>query len=326
MRIKQGAWLASLTTALFLFVLPATVPAADPGGSGDRIASVNGVIITKSSLETEVAAVVKQAAARGQKLEEPQLAEIKKQMVDNMIDREVLYQAGEKKGLKASPEDVDKRYQAFRGGFPTPEAFNEKLKEMKLDEAGLKEQIRRMLVTNELIQKELSDKITIPENEIKGFYQSHPEYFKQPESAHISDILIRLDPKAAKAQEDEARKKVEDLAKQLKAGANFGELAQKNSEVPGQDGKGDLGYIRKGQIGPPFDEVVFALKPGEVSAPIKTSHGYHLVYLHDKKPESTIPFEDVKDRINQFMKNQQLKEAIGQYLAELKKAAKIERF
>ncbi len=111
-----------------------------------------------------------------------------------------------------------------------------------------------------------------------------------------------------------------DLVKQLKAGADFIELAKKNSTGPSADAGGDLGYFSRGQMVKPFEDAAFALKPGEVSGPVQTEFGWHVIKVEDKRNHPVPPFDEVKDQLIASLVQNQLKTVVQ----GLRSAAKVE--
>ncbi len=101
-------------------------------------------------------------------------------------------------------------------------------------------------------------------------------------------------------------------------------LAKEYSTCPSSKQGGDLGFFGKGQMVPSFEKAAFALKPGEISNVVETQFGYHVIKLTEKKPAVTTDFNEVKAKIEEFLKGQKVNEAIQKYLAETKKTAKIE--
>ena len=103
-------------------------------------------------------------------------------------------------------------------------------------------------------------------------------------------------------------------------------MAKEYSEGPSNVKGGDLGYFRRGQMVKPFEEAALALKPNEVSDIVETRFGYHLIKVYEIKPEQTLAYADVQDRITQRLKQEKIEKDAAQYLDELKKDAKLEKF
>ena len=118
----------------------------------------------------------------------------------------------------------------------------------------------------------------------------------------------------------------EDLQGKLQKGEDFGALAKEYSEGPSGPKGGELGYFTRGQMAKPFEDAAFAMKPGEVSGKVETRFGYHLIKVTDKTPETTMSYDDVKDRLGEFLKQKKMQEEINVYVKSLEEQAKIERF
>ena len=138
----------------------------------------------------------------------------------------------------------------------------------------------------------------VSDAEIQQYYNQHVADYKVDEQAKVRHILIKVD-KGADAKADAAAKaKAEDILKQLKAGGNFAELAKKNSDDPGsKDTGGELGFMKRGATVPEFDQASFTLPIGQLSDPIKTQFGYHILQVEERQNAHTRPLDEVKPTI-----------------------------
>jgi peptidyl-prolyl cis-trans isomerase D len=142
-----------------------------------------------------------------------------------------------------------------------------------------------------------------PENErkVKDFYESHKKDYSQQEQVKARHILIKS-VEGDKDSENRAFAKAQDVEKQLKAGGDFAALAKKYSDDPGSKDKGgDLGYFARGSMVAAFEKVAFGAKANEISEPVKTQYGYHIIQVEGKKPAATQSFDDVKSTIAKTM-------------------------
>jgi peptidyl-prolyl cis-trans isomerase C len=117
---------------------------------------------------------------------------------------------------------------------------------------------------------------------------------------------------------EEEAKKIED---QLKKGADFAELAKKESKDPGASDGGDLGFFTKEQMVPEFSKVAFELEPGKISDPVKTQFGWHIIKVEEKRARKAPDFDQVKPQIEQYV----TRKAQAEYVAKLRETAKVER-
>ena len=195
---------------------------------------------------------------------------------------------------------------------------------MKISEAELKSQLRKSIAIQQLVDKKFVQKIDVPEKEVKAFYQSHPNSFKEPEQVRARHIIIKVDSEADESKKSAAIKKLKEIQKRLGNGEDFEMLAKAYSEGPSAANGGDLGYFTKGQMVKPFEKAAFDLSPGKVSDIIETEFGYHLIQVIDKKPESTIEYESIKDKIQNYLKQRKVQEEVNLYIEKLKDNAKVE--
>ena len=298
--------------------------AEEKTGTDGKVAVINDAVITQEAFEQEMTPVLKQMEMQGQKPDETQVEEIRKKVLDNMINREVLYQASRKKGFTADDKAVEEKLASFKQQFPNEAQFKEALSKMNLSEKVIKKQIREQLSIQQLVDQEVVPSITVSEADAKAYYEANPQFFKQPEQVKARHILIKVAPDADEAKKAEARKKLETVQKKLKEGGDFAELAKEYSEGPSSTKGGDLGSFGRGQMVKPFEEVAFAMEEGTVSDIVETRFGYHLIKVEEKKPESTVSFADGKERIEQMLKRQKVSEAVNEYIESLKKDAEIE--
>ena len=138
-----------------------------------------------------------------------------------------------------------------------------------------------------------------------------------------SHILIKLDKAATPAQKAEAKKKLEDLKKQIDKGADFAELAKANSACPSSAQGGDLGMFGKGQMVPAFETTTFAMKVGEVSDIVETQFGFHLIKKTGSNPAKVTSLKEVAGGIKAQLKMQKSFKAQQAIIATLKKDADI---
>jgi len=289
----------------------------------DKVAVVNGAVITQAQFDREFSLAKRRFHMGGKALTDSQMSAIRKDTLERLIDVELLYQESQKKGIKADKAELDER---LKKRFPDEAEFKKIVKRMNLTEDALKSQFLRGMAIQTFIEKEIAQKIAVPDKEIKEYYDSHPESFKQPEQVQASHILVKVDPKAEASVKAEARKKIQEIQDRLKKGEDFSALAKEASQCPSSAKGGDLGYFRRGQMVKPFEAVAFSLKPGEVSDIVETKFGFHLIKVKDKKPEATTPYKDAKERIVENLKREKVQKEVDLYVAKLKGEAKVEKF
>jgi peptidyl-prolyl cis-trans isomerase C len=316
----------TVTVLVTLALVGSTAASAEKDPSLARIATVNGAVITRQAFDVEMNMIQQRQARSGQPLDRSMLMKWQDKILEGLIEKELLYQESQKAGVKAAPDVVDNQLNEIKKRFPDDKAYEKALTDMGLTEAELKSRIEKEQSIRQWIEKNFSDKITISEEEMKAYYDGHPEMFIQPESVRARHILIKVDPKGGDKEKAAARKKIEEIQKKLKNGGDFEALAKEFSDDPSRDRGGDLGYFTKGRMVKPFEEAAFSLQVGQVSGIVETTYGYHLIMVVDRKPEGKTSYEDAKQRIQQVLKNEMLRTQLRAHIDELKAKADIERF
>ena len=177
-----------------------------------------------------------------------------------------------------------------------------------MTEDQAKEEVRNQLISEELFKKVTSG-VTVSKQEISAYYNSHRSQYGQPQTREVRHILV---PKKALA---------DSIYAQLKAGANFATLAKKYSKDPGSASNGGKLTISKGQTVPAFDKTAFTLKKGELSKPIHTQYGYHIIQaLSEIKPAQTTSLSKVESSIKQQLEQQRKNEAMTKWVETKRKS------
>jgi peptidyl-prolyl cis-trans isomerase C len=167
----------------------------------------------------------------------------------------------------------------------------------------------------------------VTEAEAKTFYDSNPKEFSQPETVKASHILFMVDPDATPEVVKQKEEAAKTAAARAAKGEDFTTLAKELSEEPGAaESGGDLGFFPKDRMVPEFAAVAFTQKLNDVSQPVRTQFGWHVIKVTDKKEPGNVPFTEVKEQITSFLKSSGQREAIQEVLEKLKASAKIETF
>ncbi|MGA2092802.1 MAG: peptidylprolyl isomerase [Sedimentisphaerales bacterium] len=284
---------------------PPAVPSAPE--NNEVAVTVNGSAITEGQLD---ARIMPRLARLGSKLT-PAMAEqyksrMRAQMLEGMILERLLDEQVKKMGITVTDSDVnDKITEILSQQGMTMDVFKSMLQAQGQDFEQVKHEIGKTVGYEKLIDGQLPSK-DINDAEALAFYERSKEDYNTPEQVQASHILItpdhnNPDVNQAKAQ---AKAKAEKLLQQLKAGADFATLAKENSDCPSKAKGGDLGMFTRGQMVQPFEDVAFALKPGDLSDVVETQFGYHIIKVALHKPGEMAPFEKVKPQIVKMLLDQ----------------------
>ena len=324
MKFANSRRIFYITAFLFIAMFSLPAMAAENEVAGENVAVVNGVVITRAHYDKELKVHLERISRQGRQIPDEQLAALKKDVLDGLIEREVLYQQSQNAGIKVDEQKIDEQIASIKQRFGNEENFKKALDSMGLTEAEVRMQIQRGLAIRGLIDQKVASKIVVTEEETKAYYTGNPQFFKQPEQVKASHILIKVEPTADDAAKAAARKKIEEIQKKLKAGGDFAELAKEYSEGPTGPRGGDLGYFGRGQMVKPFEDAAFSMQVNEVSNLVETRFGYHLIKVYDQKPEKTLAYAEVQNKISERLKREKTQKGAQEYVENLKKDAKIE--
>jgi peptidyl-prolyl cis-trans isomerase C len=288
----------------------------------DTIVKVNGTIITRAEMDRAMKVLSAQSQMGKQT---PPSKSAEDTVLEQLISAELLFQAGTKLGVKDLDKQVADKVAQGKAKFKTDAEYENALKSAGLTPKALEELLRKDIVINNLVVKEIVPKVTVSDTDAKKFYDENIDKFKRPEQIKASHILCKVDPKASAEDKKKAKEKAASLLKEIKSGKEFTELAKTNSDCPSSKQGGDLGLFGKGQMVPAFESAAFALKPGEVSDVVETQFGYHIIKVTEKKDAGSAKFDEVKDRIQEYLKNQKIQKGVLDYITQLKEKAKIEK-
>ena len=293
----------------------------------EKAAVVNGKAITMGSLDRHVNLILRQFPGNeGEQAETDRIARIRSKILNDLINREMLYQESEKAGIKIEPALVDEQFAKMKKQYPDQGAFDNYMSSMSLTEAEVKSQIKKGLAIKEYVDSTIIDKIDVSEQELNEYYRNNRDRFTRPETVRASHILIKVEKEAIEFEKKEARKKLEKIRTRAVKGEDFAELAKKFSEGPSAEKGGELGYFQRGQMVKPFEEAAFGLKPGEISDVVETQFGFHIIKVLDKKPSETTKLKDVKVRLKEFLKQGKVRKEVMSYVEDLRKKSEIEIF
>ncbi len=266
-------------------------------------ATVNGRAITYAELDKQYQSSF---GAPGDRPSDDQLDIQKLEVLRTLIDSEIMLQRAEKMGLMAVDADVEAKFGELKAPY-TQEEFQKQLNARKMTVEDLKAQLRRDLSVSRLLNKETTSQISITDKDITDFYNSNKASFNLAEpQIHMAQVLVTPGPdpnvrnlKNDKAQDDDqAKKKIENLYARLRQGEDFAMLAQNYSEDSNtsQNG-GDLGFIPESAFGKTnveLSKTVMALRPGETTGVIRTAEGYRILKVLSREPAGQRDLTDPK--------------------------------
>jgi parvulin-like peptidyl-prolyl isomerase len=279
---------------------------------------VNDHIIPDWAIERQAQSLIEQVAKTmpGKPREVIQLAALD-MAKDRMIDQALMSQESQNRNYKIDSEEINlgmKKWISQNGG---KKAFSKGKHPVIKTQEDLRIEIVNQIKFNRLLEEESKGE-AVTEDVAKNYYETRPDLFQSEVLVTASHIL-----KMAKNEVEfsRAEKEIIEIKNQIEEGADFVDLVKKESDDAQNDGH--LGTFGRGRMVPPFDKAVFGLSPGELSQPVRTQFGWHLILLHDKNEPVVTPFKEVKDKIIEYLNEKRKDAAFDQFLDELKKKSEI---
>lgn len=258
--------------------------------------------------------------------------QLQSRVIDDLLRKRLIAQEIERRRIVISPTDIDDR---------TEIEFERILKQNNLTEEQAAQILQRQGRTLESFKRELRQAVELQlqterlrdlvvgpieptEQELSAYLEEHREDYDTPEEVHARHILIRVPEGASEAEIAQAKKQIEDIKKELENGADFAELAKKYSQDPGSaPNGGDLGFFRRGQMVKEFEDAAFSLEPGQISDPVRTQFGFHLIKVEEKKPAQHPELAQIRERVLKDYIAAERDRRFEKFYAELKAHAKI---
>jgi len=293
------------------------------------VATVNGVKITRGELDAnpstvQLIATMKSYYGDNYTTNEEAMSYFKTQktsILQQMISEELAIQKAKELNLgqdaAAVQTEADAKYEEIKNGYSTEDEFKTALSSSGFDETSFKEYLKKQIVIQKVIDNITKD-VTVTDQAIKDYYDANPyKYTESPNTIHVAHILV--------ATEDEAKA----VKARLDAGEDFAAVAKdKSTDTSNKDNGGDLGTVNYVDSG--YDETfmaaAIALNVGQVSDPVQTSFGYHIIKCIAKTEYPEKAFDTVKDEIKTTLMDSAKNTAITNKLTEWKNAAKIKTY
>ena len=229
------------------------------------------------------------------------------QMLAGLLREELIRQGAKQSNITVTDEDVQSELDRLADQFGSTVGLEQVLSQYGMSLDDLRGQIKSTLLLEGIAAKD----VTVEEEELRTYYEENKDKYTEPEQVKARHILVE-DEETAKS-----------ILKKLETGEDFAEIAKEESADSGSKDKGgDLGFFERGVMDASFEEAAFSLGIGEISAPVKTMFGYHIIRVEDKKPERLAPFEEVRDDVRKQVIKQKSK-LTSEVLSDLKDAAQI---
>jgi peptidyl-prolyl cis-trans isomerase C len=283
---------------------PADVPA-------DAIAVVGGREIPKTDYDRLLARAEQTYKARKQdfpKAGTAEFAQLRNAIVKSLVEQTEFEIAADELGIVVTDEEVDKRLdqlkqQYFQGD---EQRYRDELEKQGITEEQVRDDVRTRILSEKTFEG-VTKNVQVTDADLQTYYEQNKAQFETPATREVRHILVKSEARA------------NEIYQQLKNGADFATLAKKYSQDPSSKEQGGKFTAQQGATVPQFDKVAFSLKTGELSKPVKTQFGWHVIMaISDVTPKKTKPLSEVEDQIRQQLLEQKRNERINDWIAQLR--------
>ena len=246
-----------------------------------------------------------------------------RQILDELITEKLVSKAAA--GVTVPQSEVDAQIAKIKAQFPSEEDFGKQLATVGQSPEQLGEMVRKMLQQQQWLESEIANKTEVSDEEAKKFYEANKAEFEQPETVKASHILFRVNKEDSEEVVNKKLEQAKTAEARAKKGEDFATLAKELSEEPGaKESAGDLGFFPKDRMVPEFASAAFSQKVGDISDPVRTQFGWHIIKVTDKKAAGTLPYDEVKAQLIAYLKAKKQEEAAQALLKSLRSSAQIE--
>jgi parvulin-like peptidyl-prolyl isomerase len=242
--------------------------------------------------------------------------QLRDQIVQYLVRRAQFAEEADSRGIEISDEQIDKRLsqllqQYFQGN---KKRYEQQLKTIGTSNEQVRADIKAQLIQEELF-KDVTEDVKVSNAELQKYYRDNKKQYSTPAQRDIRHILLKKNQKAL----------ADSLAAQIRSGGSFAQLARKYSQDPGSKKAGGRLEISKGQTVPAFDRVAFSIPRGQISSPVKTQFGWHVIEaLTAVQPAKTTPFNQVKQAIRQQLLQSKKSEESTKYVERLEDSGNVD--
>lgn len=300
----------------------------------DRVvAIVNDEVITLSEVNEEGKVLLQRVTKTAPPAELSEaLKQMRQSIIEKLIEKKILLQQAEKEKISVSDDEVKlAREQIMERNKITPEAFQQQLAAMGMDEKQYMENLRTQVLSSRLVNLEIRSKVIIPEDRIIDYYDTHYTERVGEGDYYLLQIGISWDNKAPAGSgipttREAAKKQAEELRSRAVAGDDFKELAKKYSSLPSSVDSGDIGILKADDMSAAMLETITRTKPGQISPIIETSSGFQFFKVQASQEGQIITkvsYESVKDEIYEILYQQEMEARYANWLKEMKSKAYI---
>jgi peptidyl-prolyl cis-trans isomerase C len=317
-----AGWLA--VAIMLLSCAPAVQVAPPEDTRAERpVVRVGETVLSEADLDRVMKKLVPSSIFHGG-VSEGQKAKYRPKAIEMLMEEELFYQDAKRRGMRIEKETLDEAMAKYEERYGGKKRFRQALSESRTTESEFRERVERRFLITKYVASEITQKATVSDEEVEGFYERHKEGFKRPKSVRMLHILIQVEAAATLEERQQRRQRAEEVLEKLRQSGDFAQLAWDYSDDPYRVKGGDFGMIHKGRLAPQLEKVVFALEPGETSDVIETIYGFHIARVKEVTEPQQLSLEEVGGDIRKKMEKQKREAIRSELFTGLRESAEIE--
>jgi len=288
------------------------------------VARVNNQIITRGEYQRSKDQTRQEAQQQDAANADKIYAEREKDVLRGLIDQQLLLERGKDLEINADT-DVIKRLDEMRKqmGLGSLEELEEEARKQGISFEEYKQGMKNQIITQQVIGREVGSRMNLNKEDEMKYYEAHKNELARPEEIRLSEILV-----ATKGDDQQqiaaAQTSAEALLADIRKGTSFEDVAKKSSEGPTAKRGGDLGFFSRGKLAKQLEDTTFAMKPGDVSEPIRTKQGFVLLKVTEHHQAGIPAFNEIEPRIQDALYTERMEPALRAYLTHLREDAFID--
>ena len=279
------------------------------------VAKVNNQPIYADQLDLRVNALLSQSSNSN----DPDfLKSVQKKVLDETVQEELLFQASQKLKISGLDQQVEREFATLKTANPNAPFWKSK------SETEIRQAIKRQIAIQEYLKHNGLKDPEVPEAEIKAYYEKSKQNFSRNEAVQVRHVLIGVADDASAEQKKQAQQKIQQARQAIVAGKPFAEVAKEVSSCNSAPQGGELGMVERGYMPKEFETVAFSLEKGTLSPVVRTSYGYHVLEVLDHQAAGVASYEEMKDFLGRYLKNELGPKKMAAHLKQLREQAKVE--
>lgn len=252
------------------------------------------------------------------------LTQLRQEAMDLLIEQALVWQAAERAGIEADAAEAEKNIADVRAVFDSDAAFNMKLQEEGFTEETFRQHIERMIAAKVYLDGVRLEAAEVSDADVERYYHANERRLTLPEQIRVRHILLTWKPLGTQDDRATIRKQMQPILERARSGEDFAALAEEFSDdYATRTTGGDTGLFKRGDMVPAFEKTAFAMQPGEISDPVETSFGVHIIRFEERQEPRLLPFDEVREQLRDHVRQERMEAAVQEEIDQLRAAADI---